>query len=306
MKIAVLGAGAMGCLYGGLLAEGNNEVWLIDIWKDHVDRINKEGLTIQGKSGDRKVKNIKATTDPNEIGITDLVLVFVKSTITDKALDGAKNIIGDSTLILTLQNGLGNIEKIASVVGKDNIIAGTTAHGSTLLEPGKILHAGIGATIIGEMNGEKSDRINYIKEVFNESKIETIITDNVLGLIWDKLLVNVGINALTALTQLKNGQLVELEEMEKLLELAVEEGEKVAKAKGIKLISKDSVKHTKEVCRLTAQNKSSMLQDIINKRKTEIEMINGAIVKEGLSYDIDTPINLALTNLIKVKERNLS
>jgi len=305
MKIAVLGAGAMGCLYGGFLAEGNNEVWLIDIWKDHVDKINREGLKIQGKSGDRVIRNIKATTNPNEIGAVDLVLVFVKSTVTDKALEGTKSIIDKNTLVLTLQNGLGNIEKIESVVGKDSIIAGTTAHGSTLLESGKILHAGIGSTIIGEISREESDRINHIKKVFDDSKIDTIITDNVLGLIWDKLLVNVGINALTALTKLKNGQLVEFEEMEKLLELAVGEGENVAKAKGIKLISEDPVKHTKDVCRLTAHNKSSMLQDIINRRKTEIEMINGAIVKEGMKYNINTPINLALTNLIKIKERHL-
>lgn len=304
MKIAILGAGAMGSLYGGFLAEGDNEVWLLDIWKEHVERINIEGLKIRGKSGDRVIKNIKATIDPNEIGTVDLLLVFVKSTITEKALEGARSIIDKNTIILTLQNGLGNIEKIGLASGKDNVVAGTTAHGSTLLEPGEILHAGIGATIIGEISGEKSERIINLKKVLDRSKIETVITDNVLGLIWDKLLVNVGINALTALTELRNGQLVDFDETEKLLEFAVSEGEKIAKAKGINLISKDPIKHTKEVCRLTSQNKSSMLQDIINRRKTEIEMINGAIVREGRKLNIDTPINLTLTNLIKIKEIN--
>ncbi|WP_432663510.1 2-dehydropantoate 2-reductase [Wukongibacter baidiensis] len=304
MKIAVLGAGAMGSLYGGLLAEGNNEIWLIDIWKEHVEKINREGLRIEGKSGNRIVEKIKATTNPKDIGVADLVLIFVKSTITDKALEGAKSVVGKKTLILTLQNGLGNIEKIASVVGAENIIAGTTSHGATMLSSGKILHAGIGSTIIGEINGEKSDRVNRLKEIFDKSRIETKITDNVLGLIWDKLLVNVGINALTALTELKNGKLVEFAETEELLELAVSEGEEIAKAKGIKLISEKPVKHTKKICRLTAQNKSSMLQDIINKRKTEIDMINGAIVREGRKHNIDTPINLVLTNLIKIKEKN--
>lgn len=303
MRIAVLGSGAMGSLYGGLLSEGNNEVWLLDIWKEHVKRINKEGLKIEGKSGNRIVENIRATVDPNEIGIVDLLLIFVKSTITDKALEGAKNIIGESTLILTLQNGLGNIEKIESVVGKENIIAGTTSHGATMLSPGKILHAGIGTTIIGEINGLKSDRVKRLKEIFDESKIETIVTDNVIGLIWDKLLVNVGINAVTALTELRNGRIVEFIETEEILELAVGEGEKVAKAKGIKLINQEPIEHTKQICRLTAQNKSSMLQDIINKRKTEIDMINGAIVREGKKHNINTPINLILTNLIKVKEK---
>lgn len=303
MKIAVLGAGAMGCLYGGLLATNDNEVWLIDIWKQHVDEINKGGLII--KDGDKKrvIKNVKATTNPNKIGVVDLILIFVKSTITDKALRSAKSIIGENTLVLTLQNGLGNIEKIQSVIGENNIIAGTTAHGSTLIEPGKIYHAGKGLTIIGEIDGSSMRRTQSIKELFTLCEIKTVITNNVLGVIWDKLLVNLGINAITALTELKNGQLLDFEEAEELLENAVNEGIRVSKAKKITLINENPVKHTKKVCRLTANNKSSMLQDIINKRKTEIEMINGAIVREGKKYDIPTPVNLALTNLIKIKEK---
>lgn len=303
MKIAVLGAGAMGCLYGGLLAANDNEVWLIDIWKQHVDEINKSGLIIEDRDKKRVIKNVKATTNPNKIGVVDLVLIFVKSTITDKALTSAKSIIGENTLILTLQNGLGNIEMIKSVIGKNNIIAGTTAHGSTLIEPGKIYHAGKGLTIIGEIDGSSMRRTQNIKELFTLCQIETVTTNNVLGVIWDKLLVNLGINAITALTELKNGQLLDFEEAEELLENAVKEGVRVSKAKKITLINENPVKHTKKVCRLTANNKSSMLQDIINKRKTEIEMINGAIVKEGKKYDIPTPINLALTNLIKIKEK---
>lgn len=303
MKIAVLGAGAMGCLYGGLLATNDNEVWLIDIWKQHVDEINKGGLII--KDGDKKrvIKNVKATTNPNKIGVVDLILIFVKSTITDKALRSAKSIIGENTLVLTLQNGLGNIEKIQSVIGENNIIAGTTAHGSTLIEPGKIYHAGKGLTIIGEIDGSSMRRTQSIKELFTLCEIKTVTTNNVLGVIWDKLLVNLGINAITALTELKNGQLLDFEEAEELLENAVNEGIRVSKAKKITLINENPVKHTKKVCRLTANNKSSMLQDIINKRKTEIEMINGAIVREGKKYDIPTPVNLALTNLIKLKEK---
>lgn len=303
MKIAVLGAGAMGCLYGGLLAETNNQVWLIDIWKEHVDIINQVGLKIEDKKGERVIKNIRATINPSEIGVVDLILVFVKSTITDIALEGAKDVIGENTLILTLQNGLGNIEKIASISGEENIIAGTTAHGSTLIEAGKIRHAGKGVTVIGEINGKKSERIKHIKGLFDQSQIETILTENALGVIWDKLLVNVGINAITALTELKNGELLEFEETEELLENAVEEGEIIANAKGINLITKDPIEHTKKVCKLTALNKSSMLQDIMNKRKTEIDMINGAIVREGRKLGISTPINLALANLIKIKER---
>ncbi len=302
MKIAVLGAGAMGCLYGSFLAKETNEIWLIDVWKGHVDSINVEGLRVVESIGEKVIKDIKATINPSEVGVVDLVLVFVKSTITDKALEGSKDIIGSNTIILTLQNGLGNVEKIASVIGEKNILAGTTAHGASILTPGKVKHAGMGNTIIGEINGEITHRVKEIAELFKNCGIETIVTNNVLGLIWDKLLVNVGINALTALTGLKNGELIMHKETEEILELAVREGMLIAKANGINLINEYPIEHTKEICKLTSENRSSMLQDIINNRRTEIDMINGAIVKEGKKNNIETPINLLLTNLVKIKE----
>jgi 2-dehydropantoate 2-reductase len=198
---------------------------------------------------------------------------------------------------------LGNIEKIASVVEKERIIGGTTAHGSTVLGAGKIRHAGSGPTIIGEIDGSLTARIQAIVDVLNNANLETTVSDNVVGLIWDKLLVNVGINALTAITRLKNGQLIEFRETEEILELAVSEALKVAMAKGIKLSHADPVAHTKEVCRLTAGNKASMLQDVLHQRKTEIDMINGAIVREGEKLGIQTPINNVLTNLVSVIEK---
>lgn len=304
MKIVVLGAGAMGCLYGGMLAEAGNEVWLLDVWKEHVDVINEKGLYIETSKGNKHIKNIRATTDPSDIGVVDLVLVFVKSTITEIAIAQNKKIFGTNTIALTLQNGLGNIEKMASVIDGKNIIAGTTAHGSTMLGAGKIRHAGVGKTHIGEIDGRVCERIQKISEVFNDAAIETDISENVMGLIWGKLMVNVGINALTAITGLKNGQLVDFIETEELLELAVTEAWAVAKRKGIELPYNDPVSHTKEVCKATAGNRSSMLQDVSNKRKTEIEMINGAIVREGKALAIDTPINKVLTNLISVMQKN--
>ena len=303
MKIAVLGAGAMGSLYGGLLAEAGNEVWLIDVFKEHVDAINKDGLWIEGLSGNRAIKNIKATADSKEVGNVQLVLVFVKSTITDVAISQNKALIGKDTIILTLQNGLGNIEKIQRVIEYANIIAGTTAHGSTLMGPGKIKHAGKGKTIIGELDGSKTQRIQLVIKILEEAGIEAIVSDNIMGLIWDKLLVNVGINALTAITGLNNGQLTEFPETKWILEEAVKEAVKVADSKRIKLSTEDAVEHTKEVCKATAANRSSMLQDVMNHRKTEIEMINGAIVREAEKEQIQTPINKVLTQLVLVKEK---
>ncbi len=298
MNVTVLGAGAMGSLFGGLLARSGNQVTLLDIWQEHVDAIDRDGLLIEEDTTIR-IKNIKAASPPAAIDKTDLLIVFVKSTVTGEALEQVKGALGPDTIVLTLQNGLGNVEKISACVGQENVIAGTTAHGSTLLGPGKVRHAGRGLTVIGEINGQVSSRVLQIASMLNEATIQTKVTDNVLGLIWDKLLVNVGINALTAITGLENGKLLHFRETEELLEMAVSEGIRVARAKGIMLGYDDPIAHTKEICSLTGKNKSSMLQDILNKRKTEIDTINGAIVREGEQLGIETPVNKVLTNLIK-------
>lgn len=303
MKVVIVGAGAMGSIYGGFLAEAGNEVYFLDVFKEHVDNINKDGLWIEGTSGDRYIKGIKATSDPEEVGIVDLAIVFVKSTITDLAIKQNKAVIGPETTVLTLQNGLGNIEKLKTVVKESQIIAGTTSHGASLLGPGKIKHAGHGATVIGELDGSVTERIKMIAEVFQNAKLDPVtISENVMGVIWDKLLVNVGINPVTAITNLKNGEILDYPEILRLSVDAVEEAMKVADAIGIKLETPNAVDHFKEVCKVTGENTSSMLSDVLNKRKTEIDNINGAIVREGVKLGIDTPMNALLTRLVGLKE----
>ena len=304
MKIAVLGAGAMGSLYGAKLsANGKNDVHLIDVWKEHIDAINSHGLQMEEGDDVLLYENLKGHTSSEETGVCDLVLVFVKSTVTRTAVESNAAVFGPNTVALTLQNGLGNIEQISSVIGAERVIAGTTAHGATMLSPGKIRHAGKGKTIIGELGGHESDRIRKMAAVLEDAGMETVISGNVLGRVWDKLLVNVGINALTGITKLYNGQLLDYPEIEELLEKAVSEGVAVARAKGIRLGFDDPVAHTKDLCRATAANKSSMLQDILNGRQTEIDRMNGAIVREGKALGIETPVNLALTNLITYLSR---
>jgi len=305
MKIAIVGAGAMGCLYGAKLSKvKSNQVFFLDVWQEHIDAINKNGLIMEENGSIRKYRRLIATNNSDSVGPVDLAIIFVKSTLTYEAIEKNKSIFGIDTTAITLQNGLGNIEIISNAIGSKNVIAGTTAHGATMICPGKIRHAGAGKTIIGELTGEITDRIKNIESIFNEADIETTVSDNVVGLVWDKLLINVGINALTGITRVENGRLLDYPEIEQLLELAVSEAMKVAESKSIKLSFTDPVEHTKDVCKATAANKSSMLQDVIKGNKTEIEMINGAIVKEGKSFGIDTPVNLVLTNIIKFIQRD--
>lgn len=303
MKVAILGSGAMGSLFGGMLAEGGCDVTLIDIWKEHMDRVNASGLSIEGVSGDRVIPSLRGVTDPKEAGEADLVIVFVKATATRTAMEGARSLLGPDTVVLTLQNGLENGEKLAEVIGGERILAGITGEGCTLLGPGRIRHAGQGDTVLGELSGKITERLKKITSVLKGSGFSAKISENVSGLIWTKLLANVGINALTALTGLRNGKLLDYPETEELLRLAVREAVAVAEKKGIRLEVEDPVEHCREIACRTAQNRSSMLQDVTARRQTEIDVINGAIAEEGAKLGIPAPVNRVLTNLVKVRQK---
>lgn len=304
MKIGIIGAGAMGSLYGAKLsAIDENEVFLIDISKDQIDAVNQNGLEMEEDGQTIRYNRLAGVTDAKDAGICDLVIIFVKSTLTKIAVEGNRAVFGSDTTVVTLQNGLGNIERITEVLGGGDILAGTTAHGASQLAPGKIRHAGKGKTIIGELAKTGSEKPEQIRALFERAGLETEVSDNVEGLIWDKLLVNTGINALAGLTGVCNGELLEHEELTAILEDAVREGECIAKAKGISLNFNDAVAHTKEVCEATAANRCSMLQDLSNHRKTEIDTINGAIVREGARLGITAPVNETLTRLVLFRQK---
>ncbi len=302
MKIAIIGAGAMGSLFGGRLALAGEEVWLLDVWEEHVRTIGKKGLVIATVAEDLVARPM-ATTEPEDIGTADLVIIFVKSSATRTAAETAAGLLGPETAVLTLQNGYGNAEAIAEVVGAGRVIAGTTAQGATLLGPGRIMHGGSGDTHIGELRGGKTDRLEKVAACLTRAGIPTVGDDNVAALIWGKLVVNVGINALSAITGLKNGALADHEETRQVLALAVEEAVRVADAAGIRLPYENAVEKVLSVAVATAQNRSSMLQDLSGGRRTEIDAINGALVREGERVGVATPVNRVLTLLIKALEK---
>lgn len=300
MKIAVIGSGAMGSLFGAYLKEGGNEVTLIDVWREHVEAINKNGLLIEEADGP-KTFSVPALTDPGQLGAQDLVIIFVKSYHTAGSLERARNLFGVDTVVLTLQNGLGNAEVISETAGEVTVIAGTTSHGATVLGPGRIRHAGAGETVIGKISGN-SGRIGEIAAEFTRCRLETRVADNISGLLWGKLMVNVGINPLTAILGVTNGKLTEMESTLKLMETLVGEAESVARAKGITLPYPDAFEKVKSVAVATGPNRSSMLQDIERGGRTEIDFINGAVAREGEKAGVPTPCNRFVTLLIKALE----
>ncbi|MDD5166696.1 MAG: 2-dehydropantoate 2-reductase, partial [Candidatus Omnitrophica bacterium] len=242
------------------------------------------------------------TSDTKKVGEADLVIICVKSYDTKEAITHAKPLVGKSTKVLTLQNGIGNIEIIGEVVGNDKVIGGVTNLGATLLSVGRVRHAGHGETVIGRIDGKIPVELRSIREIFNKVGFETRISRDIKGLLWSKLIINVGINALTAITRLNNGKLVEFAGTRKILREAVTEAVRVAKRKRIKLIYDDPLAKVEAVCEATAGNVCSMLQDVLRKKRTEIDYINGVIVRQGQELGIPVPVNAILVDLVKTIE----
>jgi len=301
MKIAMIGPGAMGSLFGGLLTLSNEELWLVGYKPEQVERICSEGLIFEER-GKVQIIPMRATPDVRSVGKADLVIFFVKTYDTERAVSDSLVLEKEETIFLTLQNGLGNEEALCKKIDPKKVILGITGHGATLIKPGHIRHAGWGKTYIGERNHQITDRVNQIAQMFTKAGIETEVSSHIHDLIWEKLFMNVGINALTALTGLKNGQLLDYPETVRLMEALVSEAVEVARKKGIQ-IEGNPVEKVKWVAEATRENRSSMGQDVDRRRKTEIDAINGAIVREAEGLGISVPYNRMVTELIKVIER---
>jgi len=304
MKIAIIGTGAMGSLFGAILSSVA-DVCLIGHFKEHIQAIHENGLIIEKPDGSFKIVYFPATADPSSDTKFDLAIIFTKSYQTETAAHTAKPLLSEKGVALTLQNGLGNADIMADILGKDRVIAGVTSHGCTLMEPGRIRHAGEGQTYIGG-SPEYTQILHQIASLFSSAGIETNIVDNINSLIWGKLLINVGINALTAILRVQNGVLGITPECEKIMEKAVSEAYAVVRALRIDLpynnFDAGPLEQVKKVCEKTAENRASMLQDILRGSCTEIGVINRAIVKKGELLGIPTPYNLFLSEIVEALE----
>jgi 2-dehydropantoate 2-reductase len=299
MKISVIGSGAMGSLFGGKLAIAGENVVLYDVYRDHIDTVNKEGLSIEdAETGKITVVHPQASSDPESVKNSDVLLIFVKSTNTESVANQFKSYAAPHTIVLTLQNGLGNDAILVKHFGIERTAIGVTSQGATFLGPGKIKHAGKGPTHITMADGNKT-KLQDLAAALGRAGFETYISDEVTSLVWSKLIINVGINALTALLNVKNGQLLEYEDIKQVMADLVKEALIVVKKKGIQLIYDDPLAQVYEVARKTASNSSSMLQDFQKNRPTEIDFINGAVVNEAQKLGISVPVNETVTRIVR-------
>lgn len=307
-RIAVLGAGAMGCLFGGLLREGGLDVHLLDVWQAHVDAINSNGLRLVGADGERRIE-IPASRGAQSIGEADLVLVQCKALHTAQALEGATAMFGEHTMAISFQNGLGNEELIGEHIGAGRVLGGLTAQGATVVGPGVVRNWGDLPTYVGEMSGGLSARVESICEAFTGAGLDTRASADIRRDMWKKLLGNVGLSPTSAIANLTSAQLMSVPEMRDVVFGAVDEAAAVGRAEGVEL---DVTEARSVLMRLvdtegggTGMSKSSACVDLQNGRQTEVDWINGSVVRLGEKHGIDTPINRTLVAAVKSIEQRI-
>ena len=306
MKIAIVGAGAMGGVFGAMLAEGGQEVVLVDVARPVVDAINTHGLRVEDAAGATRSVAVRATTEPAEVGPCDLVIVFVKCYHTEAAVRASTPLLGPETPVLSLQNGWGNAPRIAAIVGEERVLAGVTYHSATVLGPGHVRHTGRGQTFIGALDGAMSDRLARVDEAFRTSGIEVTATDTIIREIWSKLSLNVCTLPTSALLRFTGGDLIGHEGSLALMRNLLRETVAVAGAQGIALDEEERWEAITGLLRRAPASRASMLQDVENRRRTEIDVVSGAVVAAGERLGLSTPYNQAMLWLVKALEEALS
>ncbi len=295
---------------GSCLYEAGHAVWLINRRADHVHTMNTQGLTLRIQGVDRTIA-VKAACHAQDIaahaGPMDLIVVLVKSFHTREAITSATCLVGPQTVVLSLQNGLGHEEVLADVVGREKIIAGKTYAGGVMLGAGHIIRGTEGKeTYIGEFDGQRTARVKHIAQVFNSAGLITHISDNIMGTMWEKLLVNVATGALSGITHLTYGDLYQVPEVKECALAAVTEALEVAKASGIRLtVSNPEEPWLKAASGLPAEFKASMLQSLEKGSITEVDYVNGSVVRWGQKCGVPTPVNRTLVACLKGIERGL-
>ncbi len=303
MRIAVLGGGgAMGGLFGGYFAAAGHEVVLVDPSRPALEAIGAKGLAIEEKDGSVREVAVRATDDPGSVGIVDMILVYVKCYHTEAAIRSAKPMIGPKTVVVSLQNGWGNADRIGGVIGSAQLLVGLTYHSATLLEPGRIRHPGAGLTHIGELSGEMSPRLAQVVEAFGTAKLEAVATPRVRDEVWKKLALNVCTLPTAGLLGFTADALGQHDGTLALMRGLLDETVAVAQAQGIGLDADERWPAITGLLERAVGARASMLQDIEAQRRTEIDVINGAITEAGQRLGIATPLNNAMVWLVRSLE----
>jgi 2-dehydropantoate 2-reductase len=291
-SVVIAGTGAMACLFGARLAE-HASVTLLGAWPEGLAAL-QSGIHLEKEDGSEQIADVRATSNPADCQGAKLALVLVKSWQTARAADQLAQCLAPDGLALTLQNGLGNIEILQGILGKDRAALGVTTTGATLLGPGRVRPGGAGPTHLAPHVG-----LEPMIDLLRRAGFEVEMHDDLQSLVWGKLAVNAGINPLTALLDVPNGALLDHPPARLVMVAAAEETADVARAQGIALPYADTASQVMDVARRTAENTSSMRADTHRRAPTEIDAISGAVVEHGQRLGVETPVNWTLWRLIQ-------
>jgi 2-dehydropantoate 2-reductase len=304
MRITVIGPGSVGLLWASRLARAGASMGILDHRPERAALLDAEGIRLEDAQGETHLL-VPASADPRQaLAGTDLALVCVKAYHTQTVANTLAKHLPAQARALTLQNGAGNVETLVQALGERRVLGGITSEGATLLGTGRVRHAGQGQTHLGPSQGAADDFCRELAALFNRAGFACQVAEGVQNLIWTKLIINVGINALTAILGVPNGRLLELPASRELMARAVAEALAVGQALGVAFLHPDMQETVAEVAQRTAANISSMLQDTRAGRRTEVEFINGYVVAAGKALSLACPINQTLTSLVLAQEQN--
>jgi 2-dehydropantoate 2-reductase len=299
MKIAVIGAGAMGSIFGARFAESGHDVVLVDVADPLVTKLNADGVTIRAKDGSERVVQVKATTEPASVGTVDVVVFFTKCYHTASAAAAARPLVGADTVVASLQNGWGNGDVLAGVFGAEQVVVGVTYNSATVLGLAHVSHPGVGPTLVGPFEGESTAGADRIAGAIAASGLEVEVVPAVRTEIWTKLILNAATLPTASLTGMNAGALTAHAGMRELVSETAREATAVARALGYEIDAEERISYIHGLLERAGPTKGSMLQDFEAGRQTEIDVINGAVVRAATDTGVPAPLNEAFVSLVK-------
>jgi 2-dehydropantoate 2-reductase len=297
MKVAVVGAGAMGSIFGARFHNAGLDTVLVDVARPLVEKINADGVAVV-RGDDETVTRVPATSDPASVGPVDLVVFFVKCYHTASAAETARALVGDGTVVASLQNGWGNGDVLASAYDPGRVAVGVTYNSGTVLELGRVAHPGVGPTYIGPFDGGP-DVAAPLREALEAAGFEVHLSEPIRPEIWKKLILNAATLPTAALTGMHAGALTAHAGMKELVSETAREAVAVARALGYEIEAGERVDYIHALLEKAGPTKASMLQDFEAERRTEVDVINGAVVRAAEEAGVAVPLNRAFVALVK-------
>lgn len=305
-KVAIVGCGAMGSVYAGLMASAGHEVHAVCLWPDHVAAMQANGLRLEGASGDRTVR-VHASATTAGIGQCDLVIIATKAFDVQAAAESSRQLIGPGTVVQTIQNGLGSAERAAAVLGENRIAVGVVGgFGASIRAPGHAHHNGMEMIRFGAYRGLSAEDLERSAEIWRSSGFKVAIFRDIDQMIWEKLIMNVAFSGATCATGMTIGEVMANPDAWSVAKSAAEEAIAVSKAANIRLDVGDPIEHIRKLGAKIPHAKPSMLLDYNLRRRGEVEAINGSISREGRKYGVPTPVNDTIVAIIKAREANFA